>query len=287
MLEAMRRLGLGTAPVLALLAALLLLMPERGGAILATAAAALLLLVAGHLLIAVAGLPFLAVGALAWSGTWIAAMLAPLAGPVPALACAALGGALLLMLAIPLLTRGHPVTIAGMTLALAGIAGLLPAYPAMATPSQTLPVGVALAAAVLGLLLGDRSSRSSAGLALMAVRTHPGLAGLSGAEPGRLMLAPLAIAGLASAAAGGIVGLSHAPQNVANAAPATSIAVAVAIWVAGGHGLGMVMLVGLPLAVAPGIVAQLWPAVPDLHLPLAGAALLALLARRAWRHGPG
>jgi hypothetical protein len=284
--EPVRRLGLGVAPTLGLVALILLLAPDDGMIVMATTAAALLLLVAGHLLIDVAALPFLALGAMAQLGAWIVTWLTPLAGPPAALAFATVTGALLLTVATPLLARSSLAMVAGTTLALAGVASLTPAVPPTALPLQTPGAGMALAVALLGLLLGDRLSRSSVGLALAAVRARPGLAGLSGAEPGGLMLAPIAAAGLMAAASGGIVALTHAPsaQALAAAAPASSVAVAVAVWAAGGRGLGMVMLAGLPLVVAPSAALLLWPGGPDLQWPLAALTLVVLLAWRARRH---
>ena len=281
-----RRIGLavGTTPLLAFVAAVLVLAPAHGPGMAVSVAAVALLLAAGHLLIGIAAVPFLALGSVAQLGAWIGVALGGWSGPLPAAMMASLAGAAVLACLASTLMTSAPALVAGLTLAFAGLTSMVPAVVPTGTGATATPIIVG-AVALLGLLAADIVGRSSVGLALPALRRDWHLAALPGCEPKALALVPATLAGLLAAAAGAILTLAPGSglEQLHRDASVLSLGSAAAIWLAGERGLGAALLVGSAILVAPAAGMTLWPGLPDLRLPLIGLALAWLLLRRMWR----
>lgn len=269
-------LGSGAAPTLVLMAAAAILVPDQAPGLIVVGSAMLLLLVSADLLVRMAGLPFLALGGLAVLGGGIAARLADAAGPWAAVLLAAAGGAAMLALAAGLLISSDRNVLAGTSLALTALAGTLPVRSMIMDLPSLAAAAVALTAAVAGLVLADRLGRSVLGSAVSPQR---------GATPARALRPLFAVAGLASSAAGALLAIGHAPSAwmLPQGAPAISVAAMAAAYVAGRGGLPATLLAGLPLLVAPAMALVLWPALPDLRLPLSALALIIVAARAVRR----
>ena len=274
--------GLAAAPTLALMAIAAVLWPQAAEGVVAQGSALLLLLVAAHLLVGLAGLPFLGLGGLAVLGAILAGWLGGPAGTWPALVLSGVAGGLLLALATPLLAGWGGQSVAGASLGFTAAVALVP-WPAAGPTAGVPPVpaAAALALAVAGLVLGDRLGRSTAGLAVAA-------AGQGAAEPlvpgpEGLQLLPAAVAGLAAATAGAMLALSDPPagRTLPSSALAISLGTFAAAGLAGRRGAGGVLLAGLPLLVAPSLAPAIWPEAADLRLVVPAAALLGFLILRA------
>lgn len=278
--------GLAAAPTLALVALAAILWPDEAADVVVWSSALLLLLAAAHMLIELAGLPFLGLGALAVLGACLAAWLVEPAGTWPALVLSGVAGGLLLALAAPLLTGSGKPLVAGSSLGLSVVAALIP-WPATAVPAMPAEAAsaVAVAMALAGIVSADRLSRSAVGLAATALRRGTDHAELAGPRSEAIQLLPIAVAGLAAATAGAMLALFHPLpwQALPPSALALSIGTLAAACLAGGDGPGRVLLAGLPLLVAPSMVLAIWPQAPDLRLSIPAVALLGVLAFRAWR----
>lgn len=287
MLDRSIGLAVGTTPMLAFVAAVLVLAPAHGPGIVVAVAAVALLLAAGHLLIGVAAIPFLALGSVAQLGAWIGVALGGWSGPLPAVMMASLAGSALLACLASTLMTAAPALVAGLTLAIAGMTSVAPTIAPTGTGAAATPTIVG-AAALLGILATDIVGRSGVGRSLPTLRRDRHLAALPGCEPRALALVPATLAGLLAAGAGAILTLAPGSglEQLHRDAPVLSLGSAAAIWVAGERGLGAALLVGSAILLVPAAGMTLWPGLPDLRLPLIGLALAWLLLRRTWADAP-
>jgi ABC-type branched-subunit amino acid transport system permease subunit len=275
---------LAALPV-AIAAVAVLMWPDEGWSIATTIAGLLCLVAAAHLLVGLAGLPILALAAIAAGALQIAdpltsrLALSPATGP---LAGALLGAAFGLLLA-PLLAAARPLVAAGTTLALTALAAPFLQDLPLPDAAPTMPAGVALAGTVgLCLLAAQWLGTTALGGALAASRDDPQLAIATGLRSGWARCVILILAGAMAGAAGPLMALGGeaAVADLTGGGVFLSLALAGVVVIGGQGSLAGALAAALPILVLPEMLTVLAPDIPDLRLLL---LLVGLLLVHLWR----